>query len=98
MQHDEHQPYSVLLKVSVKAELHLTKSHLHRMMQSSELLTLMASTVALKTGLLCLTLLQNLGLAGLVKLQPYFSRILKALTSLLKDSTTWRRGKMNASS
>lgn len=51
----------------------------------------MASTVALKTGLLCLTLLQNLGLAGLVKLQPYFSRILKALTSLLKDSRTWRR-------
>lgn len=43
----------------------------------------------LKTGLLCLTLLQNLGLPGLVRLQPYFSRILKALTSLLKDARTW---------
>lgn len=52
------------------------------------LLTLMASTVVLKTGLLCLTLLQYLGLVGLVRLQPYFSRILKALTSLLKDSRT----------
>lgn len=42
MQQEEHQPYSdqeaistkVLLKVSVKAELHLRKSHLHRMTQS----------------------------------------------------------------
>lgn len=52
--------------------------------------TFTASTVALKTGLLCLTLLQNLGLPGLVRLQPYFSRILKALTSLLKDMRTWQ--------
>lgn len=61
------------------------------------LLTLTASTVVLKTGLLCLTLLQYLGLAGLVRLQPYFSRILKALISRLKDSRTWKRGKMNES-
>lgn len=48
----------------------------------------MASTVFLKTGLLCLTLLQYLGLVGQVRLQPYFSRILKALTRRVKDSTT----------
>lgn len=51
--------------------------------------TFTASTVVLKTGLLCLTLLQNFGLPGLVRLQPYFSRILKALTSLPKDTWTW---------
>lgn len=52
------------------------------------ILALMASTVVLKTGLLCLTLLQYLGLVGLVRLQPYFSRMLRALTSLLNDSKT----------
>lgn len=51
----------------------------------------MASTVVLKTGLLCLTLRQYLGLVGQVRLQPYFSRILKALTSPRRESKTWCR-------
>lgn len=55
---------------------------------SSLLLTLTASTVARKTGLLCLTLLQKRGLLGLVRLQPYFSNMLNALTSLLREAWT----------
>lgn len=48
-------------------------------------LTLMASTVALKTGLLCFTLRQYLGLLGQVKLQPYFSSMFRAVDNLCRD-------------
>lgn len=47
----------------------------------------MASTVALNTGLLCFTVLQYFGLLGFVKLQPYFSRMFKAVDNLCRDTS-----------
>lgn len=47
--------------------------------------TLIASTVALKTGLLCFTVRQYFGLLELVRFEPYFSKMLSAVESLCKE-------------
>lgn len=57
----------------------------------NQTVTWIASTVALKTGLLCLTVLQYFGLLGFVRLQPYFSKMFRAVDKRCSDASVWQK-------
>lgn len=57
--------------------------------------TWIESTVVLKTGLLYFTVRQYFGLLELVRLEPYFSKMFRAVESFCRDAIVWKGQDIN---